>query len=541
MTIGMVSAHVPATTATSFPHAWPLTTSLNPPATPVNKGTCNWSSPNLKCKFASKLTKGVSYGLAMPGASAVAGAFAPITIETRMNNLAATTTSANMGNAMTGPVRDCNRVFDSVNVDVAAPAMVLAATKIIPTAGEKKYPGETTEVEWTITMANWAATKVVKAPYNIVMKLGAGGSRAQVATSNTWEKYPITYDDWTWVTTCTNTQFGVDDTNTDDKIPAVTMTNKTPKCSVVNGALVIEIAQDLTSTDYSTFKMKFKISVKLPSNKIVAGTTVDAWLADPNSNNVHAAAAQLTDQLAVSRPAGEAASQATGLVSFGKNPNDATEVARGVGVYSTIYCQKEGDDLGATYKSNCGITTAFDALAAAGVKTKELPLVNALEVNWALPYEIPGDRTQADIVCKTEFTAGGNDNAAKYANDPLKILQSSMIAKGFGTANCFYLGAKLDAQGSHRFQCLNTGKLAKSANLQLAFQFHITNSGKTLPMGDSTSDATKGRVNLIALTLSCELKVSTWASATTSTVLWYQSKFTTQVDGNTQASKSGHW
>jgi hypothetical protein len=41
-------------------------------------------------------------------------------------------------------------------------------------------------------------------------------------------------------------------------------------------------------------------------------------------------------------------------------------------------------------------------LAVTSDGTKVIPLVNALEINWALPYEIPNDRTQADIICKTE-------------------------------------------------------------------------------------------------------------------------------------------
>lgn len=83
------------------------------------------------------------------------------------------------------------------------------------------------------------------------------------------------------------------------------MKAKTPKCAVVNGALVITMTEDFTSTDYSTFKMKFKISVKMPSNFIGTGTTVDATFSDPNSNNVYAAATQVTGFLAVTKPAGQ--------------------------------------------------------------------------------------------------------------------------------------------------------------------------------------------------------------------------------------------
>jgi hypothetical protein len=131
--------------------------------------------------------------MAMVGTGAVAGSFAPVAIETRMNNL-----------ATAGPVMDINRVFDSVNVDATAPTFTLA--KITATgATAKEFPGETAEVEWTFTFGSTWDNKVIKAPYNIVMTLGAPADRAQVATAAAWVKYPMTYDPWTWVTTCTNT------------------------------------------------------------------------------------------------------------------------------------------------------------------------------------------------------------------------------------------------------------------------------------------------------------------------------------------------
>ena len=175
-----------------------------------------------------------------------------------------------------------------------------------------------------------------------------------------------------------------------------------------------------------------------------------------------------------------------------------------------------------------------------------MALVNALEVNWALPYDIPNDRTEANIVCKTEQAAAAqNDGAPEvFTKDPLRIHQASMIAKGWGTGNCFYLGVAGDFQtpGQHRFRCSNMGKLTKGSNLQLAFQYTISNQGKTFPKG-LKSDATKNRVNAVALTLSCELKVNTYSTATTSADAnnWYQSKFSTPVDGNGQSSNFGHF
>jgi hypothetical protein len=115
-----------------------------------------------------------------------------------------------------------------------------------------------------------------------------------------------------------------------------------------------------------------------------------------------------------------------------------------------------------------------------------------------------------------------------------------MIAKGWGTGNCFYLGVDVAVPGSHRFSCRNMGKLAKSSNLQLAFQYTLSNIGKDMTI-DVHATATNNIVKLVALTLSCELKINTFSTTTTSTQLWYQSKFTTNIDGNTQGSKMGQW
>jgi hypothetical protein len=56
------------------------------------------------------------------------------------------------------------------------------------------------------------------------------------------------------------------------------------------------------------------------------------------------------------------------------------------------------------------------------------------------------------------------------------------------------------------------GKLAKSANLQLAFQFSISNSGKGYLNGNA-NEATKQIVTTTAKTLSCELKINTYKAS----------------------------
>lgn len=84
------------------------------------------------------------------------------------------------------------------------------------------------------------------------------------------------------------------------------------------------------------------------------------------------------------------------------------------------------------------------------------------------------------------------------------------------------------------------GKMAKSATPQIAFQYTISNVDKTYAKG-AFATTTLNRVVNIALTLSCELKISTYKTDALSDVLWYQSKWTGKVDGSGQASKSGAW
>jgi hypothetical protein len=70
----------------------------------------------LSCQFAKALAAKTSYGLALPSTgTSVAGAFAPVTMETRMNS-----------GTTAGPVRDRNMVFDSINTDVAAKTFTVA-------------------------------------------------------------------------------------------------------------------------------------------------------------------------------------------------------------------------------------------------------------------------------------------------------------------------------------------------------------------------------------------------------------------------------
>ena len=95
------NSHAPTIATPSVIHAWTLGTTLDPPTAQENAATCTFSDPTLACTFAKALAAKTSYGLAIPGTGAAAGMWAPVTMQTRMNNAA---------NA--GPVRDVNRVFD---------------------------------------------------------------------------------------------------------------------------------------------------------------------------------------------------------------------------------------------------------------------------------------------------------------------------------------------------------------------------------------------------------------------------------------------
>lgn len=159
-------------------------------------------------------------------------------------------------------------------------------------------------------------------------------------------------------------------------------------------------------------------------------------------------------------------------MSFGQDPTVAAQQLNGVGVYSTPFCLAHNhatNGLGLKGTSNCGVTSAVDSAVNVGDPAVVMDLVNALELTWTLPYEVPNDRTEAVIVCKTQQAAGGSGAGAGASNhwtkDPLRILSSSVMTKGWGTGNCFYQGVLVGTPGQHTILCANTGKLAKSASL----------------------------------------------------------------------------
>jgi len=253
--------------------------------------------------------------------------------------------------------------------------------------------------------------------------------------------------------------------------------------------------------------------------------------------------------LSVVKPSGAKSSDAKGYVSFGVNVLDTNEIAKGAGIYSAPMCLSNnkaaaaGGYYGANAYSNCalakGLVKELAETDFTGSAATEMLLVNSLEAEWTLPYAIPGDRTEATITCHIPEV----DTYAKsdVKKDPLKIYQSSMMTKGWGTGNCFYLGALAAASNKHRFVCKNIGKdgLSSGAKLALAFQFAITNEGKAY-----TGGAAAGTNNYVvqkAKTMACALSINTYKDSSTSDVNWYESTLTMQVDGDNEPSQSGRW
>lgn len=305
---------------------------------------------------------------------------------------------------------------------------------------------------------------------------------------------------------------------------------------------------DLTAADYSKMFIKFTMDVTMPKNLIGKDTPVTAFIMANGGYKMVAKSSEVKI-LSVVKPSGAKSSDAKGYVSFGVNVLDTNEIAKGAGIYSAPMCLANngaagvGGKYGLKAYSNCalakGNTADLGTVDFTGSAATEMLLVNSLEAEWTLPYAIPGDRTEATITChipEADVTA-----KTKVDKDPLKIYQSSMMTKGWGTGNCFYLGALAAAANKHRFVCRNIGKdgLSSGAKLSLAFQFAITNVDKAY-----TGGAAAGTNNYVvqkAKTMACELSINTYKSSTVSDVNWYTSTLTMQVDGDSEASQSGRW
>jgi len=235
-----------------------------------------------------------------------------------------------------GPIIDTNWVFDQVAVEAAPLDVTLAATKVV-TDPVKEFPGETAAVDFVWTFAANTAetpfTPLTGTEWMVHLTLGASTDRA-VGTDAAVQLYPKDYEDWTWTPTCTSVQFGNDsedvETTPHPKLAA------DPTCTDDNGELTFVVPELPTSTDWSTWSMKFQISVTMPSDRILQSTTVDSYFSDLNDEVVYAVSNTVTSFLATSKPTGTITTAA--LVAFGKDPDNSDQQGMGVGVYSSIFC-----------------------------------------------------------------------------------------------------------------------------------------------------------------------------------------------------------
>jgi hypothetical protein len=241
---------------------------------------------------------------------------------------------------------DVNRVFDTINVAAKPAAITLAAAKITAEgATAKEFPGETALMEFTVTFATWAKEKKVAAGWNLKLMMSTqskmGNNRVQGA-GDPWVKHPKSYDEWKWGTKCTNTQWGIDDADLTAPPAVVTLKNKTPACAVTTTTdyhtMTIPIAEELTSTDYTTFKVKFQIDVTMPSDLLAKAVNVEASIMDAANYHMIAKTASAITMLAVTKPAGQNNNQAKALLSWGVEADHADTIARGGGIYSSVFC-----------------------------------------------------------------------------------------------------------------------------------------------------------------------------------------------------------
>lgn len=376
---------------------------------------------------------------------------------------------------------DTNWVFDQIAVQTAPLTMTLAATKVV-TDPVKEFPGETAAVDFVWTFGSSTAatpfTPMTGTSFMVHLQLGSTTAVDRAAdTDAAVQLYPIDYADWTWTATCTNVQYGNNsedvETTPHPKLAA------DPTCTDTNGELTFVVPTLPTSTDWSTWSMKFTISVTMPVDRIGVSTTVDSWFSDLADENIYAVAGQVGTFMAVSKPTGTITTAA--LVAFGADPNDSTQQGQGVGVYSTPFCFKAGaSGTGLVWVtetvSNCAITsaTSVDTMTSADDSGASLSVLvpNSIEVEWTIPYAIPDDRTQVDVECSVDgIDATTPDAATRWTRDPLKIYSSSLITNGMGSGNCFYNGVfNTDAQlGKHEFRCVNIGAVAAGGKLALGW------------------------------------------------------------------------
>ena len=79
------------------------------------------------------------------------------------------------------------------------------------------------------------------------------------------------------------------------------------------------------------------------------------------------------------------------LISFGVDPSDAFEKARGAAVYSVPYCLKS-ENTNNQCKKDASCNCHWD-----GTNDRAQQIINAIQITWQLPYSIPNDQTEVSI------------------------------------------------------------------------------------------------------------------------------------------------
>jgi len=174
----------------------------------------------------------------MVATTPVAGIFAPIAMSTWMSS----------DTTVHGPTMDSNPVFDSI-VTVADPTGTFTVELTLPTVTSPEtvnQPGDSFTPDWKFTFSGWAEGSYLAAPYLIEMTLGRQTNRDGVD-----DRWPHTYEEWTWGSTCTNTQWGATPASADDPTPV--LANVDIACTAVDGTLILSMVDDLTSDAWSTF------------------------------------------------------------------------------------------------------------------------------------------------------------------------------------------------------------------------------------------------------------------------------------------------
>jgi hypothetical protein len=152
----------PTSTSANAVKAWELVNTFTVPTTGTTSGTCKKEGDVHQCTFTAALKAGTAYGMSIPGSGSKAGAWGPVSMESRMNNVDSA-----------GPIRDVNRVFDTINVAAKPLAITLGAKRIDKEgAAKKEFPKDVALMEFAVSFGAWSdATKVVPAGWNLKLML----------------------------------------------------------------------------------------------------------------------------------------------------------------------------------------------------------------------------------------------------------------------------------------------------------------------------------------------------------------------------------